>query len=115
MNKSLFGLNENIVAALAYLFGFISGIVVLILERDNKYVRFAALQSTIFFIILWLVGGIFGILGSIPLLGFLFSPVIWIFGIVHTAAVIILVITALVGRAVKIPIIGTVAWDQVHK
>lgn len=109
MNKSIFGLDENLAAALAYVGTFVTGIIVLILERENKFVRFAALQSTVFFLglalITWFVGWI-------PILGWIASRVS---GIVIMAAVIYLVFMAFKGQAVKLPIVGDICWEQVHK
>ena len=42
-------LDPNLAAALAYLGGMLSGIAFLILEKENRYVRFHAMQSTITF------------------------------------------------------------------
>lgn len=39
------GLPENIAGSLAYLFGFISGFVMILGERENGFVRYHALQS----------------------------------------------------------------------
>ena len=60
------GLDEKIAGMLAYILGWISGIVFLILEPNNKYVRFHAFQSIIVFGALTVVGVV---LGWIPVLG----------------------------------------------
>ncbi|MCL2396558.1 MAG: hypothetical protein FWC93_00650 [Defluviitaleaceae bacterium] len=115
MNKSVFGLNENLAAALAYLGVFVSGIVVLVLEKENKFVRFAALQSTIFFLAAFIVGGILDWLTWIPLLGGLIGLVHGIFSIAALLVWLYLMFTAYKGQAVKLPILGDICWDQVHK
>ena len=69
MNKSVFGLSENAAAVFAYLFAFVSGIVVLIMEKENKVVRFAALQSTVFFLTGFLILSILGVISSWWLIG----------------------------------------------
>jgi uncharacterized membrane protein len=53
------GLDENIAGMLAYILGWVSGIVFLILEPNNKYVRFHAIQSIIVFGIISLAIAIF--------------------------------------------------------
>jgi len=109
MNKSVFGLNENLAAALAYLGVYVSGIIILVLERENKFVRFAALQSTIFFATLTLLSIL---VGWLPILGFLLSRAI---GFVGFVTLVYLVFTAYKGQAVKLPILGDICWEQVNK
>lgn len=47
--KSSTGLDENIAGALAYVLGFVTGIFFLVVEKNSKFVKFHALQSTIVF------------------------------------------------------------------
>ena len=118
-NKSLFGLDEKWVAALSYLFGAISGIIVLVLERDNKFVKFHALQSTMWFLFLWILGFVLGLVLGIPILGFILGlavrPVLWVGRIIYFFTKICLMITACTGKETKIPIIGDAAWNYVYK
>ncbi|MBI2327576.1 DUF4870 domain-containing protein [Candidatus Curtissbacteria bacterium] len=57
--------NRNLVATISYFAFFITGIVVFLAEKDDKFIRFHALQSIMVF------GGLFGI--SV-VLGLLFGP-----------------------------------------
>src|SRR5659263_765145 len=43
--KTSMGLDENIAGALCYFLGFITGIVFLLTEKDNKFIKFHAIQS----------------------------------------------------------------------
>ena len=43
--KTASGLDANLAAALAYALGWVSGLVFLLTEHDNKFVRFHAMQS----------------------------------------------------------------------
>ena len=55
-------------AAASYLLGFVTGIIMLLIEKQSKFVRFHAMQSTLLF------GGVFVAniaLGFIPILGWL--------------------------------------------
>lgn len=61
--------NQNLMGALAYLVGFVTGIVLLLVEKENKFVRFHAAQSTVVF-------GILFILGIVPVVGWLFGVLI---------------------------------------
>ena len=49
MEKTSTGLTENVAGLLCYILGWITGIIFLILEPDNKFVRFHAIQSIIVF------------------------------------------------------------------
>ena len=121
--RSIFGLSENVAAALSYLFGPISGIIALILERENKFVRFHALQSTLWFLLLyivgWVVSFIAGIFGAIPVIGTLFglplSVIVWAVGALTLVTRLILMWKAFTGKECKIPMIGDVAWAQTNK
>src|ERR1700694_2078721 len=67
------GLAPNVAGALAYLLGPITGIAFLVLEKQNRFVRFHAAQSTVLFIALVVFGIVLSIVGGIlafvPLLG----------------------------------------------
>ncbi|MCL2854498.1 MAG: hypothetical protein FWE21_02640 [Defluviitaleaceae bacterium] len=115
MNKSIFGLDERWAAFLAYFFTFIGGIVVLVLEKENRFVRFAALQSTVFFLVILVVSLGLSLLSNIWFIGWIFGIVRWAVGVAGFAAWLYLLITAASNRAVKIPIIGDICWEQVHK
>ena len=117
--KSIFGLHENIVSALAYLLGPISGLFVLIAERENKQVRFHALQSTLWFLFLWIVYWVVGLITGLPIIGFLIGivaiPLMWIWRLLFVTSRIFLMIQAALGHKFKLPFVGEVAWNQVHK
>jgi uncharacterized membrane protein len=119
MQKSVFGLPENIAAALSYLFGAFSGVVVLILERENKFVRFHALQSTLWFLFLYVALAVLRFVVRIPILGWLLgivvNPVIWIGGVVIFISAVFLILKAYEGKTFKLPIFGEVAWGQIFK
>ena len=115
MKKSVFGLNENIAGALSYVFTFFSGIVVLVMEKENKFVRFHALQSTIWFVFLCVLGWALRILAGIPLLGLLIGVVAWAVGVISFASWVLLIVMAVKGETFKLPVIGDVVWAQVNK
>ncbi len=101
--------NENLMAAASYLLGFITGIIFLLLEKQNKFVRFHAMQSTILF------GGIFVAniaLGFIPILG-------WMVGLMLSLVAfilwIILMWKAFQGEMYKVPYVGDLAQKQLAK
>ncbi len=53
-NTSL-GLEENIEGALCYSLGLITGILLLLVEKESQFVRFHAIQSTSVFLPLFLI------------------------------------------------------------
>ena len=105
MSKTSLGLNENITALLSYLLGWISGLIILLLEKDNQFVRFHAMQSILVFggltLISLLIGGmLLFFIFLIPLLN-LIGIVLWI----------LLMVKAYQGEHFKLPIVG----DQAEK
>jgi uncharacterized membrane protein len=42
MSETKLGVSENIAGLLAYILGWISGIILLVIEKENKFVRFHA-------------------------------------------------------------------------
>lgn len=44
------GLDQNVVAALTYVLGWLTGIAFLLIEKDNEFVRFHAIQSIAIFV-----------------------------------------------------------------
>ena len=101
--------NRNLVAAMAYLLFFVTGIVILMVEQEDKFVRFHAMQSTILF------GGIFianMALGFVPILG-------WIAGLLISIGSFVLWIVlmwkAFQGETYKVPYVGEIAEKQLAK
>ncbi|QSX00098.1 DUF4870 domain-containing protein [Haloterrigena alkaliphila] len=41
------GLDANVAGALSYLFGFVSGLILFLIEGDDRFVRFHAVQSMV--------------------------------------------------------------------
>lgn len=103
------GLQENIGGLLAYLLGFITGIIFLIVEKENSFIRFHAMQSTIVFGAIFVLGMVTGIIPIIGwLIGLLLSPVslvLWIF----------LMYKAYNKERYHLPIAGEMAENQLNK
>ncbi|MEO7003426.1 MAG: hypothetical protein ABI068_16520, partial [Ktedonobacterales bacterium] len=72
------GISEKWERVLCYLFVWVSGLILLVVERQNQTVRRHAAQSVAVFgvlsILLWLAGTFGNFLGQIPLIG-------WVFGL----------------------------------
>lgn len=108
-DRSSTGLDANIAGALTYLFGFLSGIAFLVLEKDSTFVKFHAVQSTIVSIG-WIVGQV--VLAAIPLFGWLLLLPWWAFGVVLW---VFLMYKAFQGERYKLPFVGDLAEQQVSR
>ncbi|MFC1931402.1 DUF4870 domain-containing protein [Chloroflexota bacterium] len=109
MEKSSTGLAENVAGLLCYVLGWISGLVFVLIEQENKFVRFHAMQSIYVFGVITLAGII---LGWIPLIGAVFSGIIWVVGVVLW---IVLMIKAYQGAKYKLPWAGDLAEKWVNR
>ena len=113
MNKSVFDLDENIVSAVCYLTGGIFGIIVLVLERNNKTARFHAMQSVLFMLVSAVLLAVLRILTVIPLLGLLARFALSLTSGAVAIVFIALCLAVLLGKKIKLPILGEVAYNQV--
>ena len=112
-DRSVLGLSPRMASALAYAGMFVTGILILVFERDNKQVRFHAMQSTVAFLpllfasalITHVFGWIFIIGGIVNLVVSSVSIGLWIF----------LIYKAAIGEEYRLPIVGDAAWKQVNK
>lgn len=102
--------NRNLVGALCYLLGFITGGVILFTEEHDKFIRFHALQSLISTGSLFLLNIIFGV--TLGRLGFL-NVVADVLGIVIWILILIICVFGFVmawqGKVFKLPIFGEIA------
>jgi uncharacterized membrane protein len=80
MKKTSTGLEENIAGLLCYVLGWVSGLVFLLIEKDNKSVRFHAFQSCIVFGISTVLLIIFSFwLWVLYIIIWVLSVVLWVF------------------------------------
>ncbi len=104
--KAIFGLDENIASFLCYLIIWITGIIIYLLEKENKMVKFHALQSVLVFlplnILYWILGYIFWWSG----IGYILTMIV---GIGMFILWIVLMIKAYQGERYKLPIVGDIA------
>jgi len=97
------GLESNVAGLLCYLGVWITGIVFLVIEQKNKFVRFHALQSIVTFGALTVASVL---LNWIPFVGGFFSAII---GILAFILWILLMVKAYQGELYKVPVAGQVA------
>ena len=105
--KASIGLEPNIAGLLSYVLGWVSGIIIFILEKDNKFIRFHALQSILVFGTLNVASAL---LTWIPFFGVFFGVVI---GILAFILWILLMVKAYQGEKYKILWAGDFAEKQV--
>ena len=127
-NKSALGLEANVAALLGYIVWVIA-LISVIIEKENKFVRFHAIQSLLYqaaMIVLFLVLGILQIIltvvfgvaaaaagdagGIIGIIFSLLSLLIWmVVPLLALAGIIWCAIKAYQGQRYKLPIIGNMA------
>lgn len=103
MAKTAIGLEENVAGLLCYVLGWISGIVFVILEPKNKFVRYHAIQSIIVFGAITIASGI---LSWIPFIGGFLA---WALGVLAIILWIVLMVKAYQGKKYKLPVSGDMA------
>jgi uncharacterized membrane protein len=96
-------LAPNIVGVLCYLGIWVTGIIFFILEQKNKWIRFHAAQSIVVF---GGLGILTAILHWIPFVGWVFTAIIWIIGIILW---LVLMSKAYNGERYKLPVAGDLA------
>jgi len=104
--NTVLGIDENIEALLCYVLGWLTGIVFLLVEKENQFVRFHAMQSLVVFLGLFVLSFV---LGWIPIIGFL-TVIIFPLGVILW---ILLMIKAFQGEKYKLPWAGDFAEKQV--
>jgi uncharacterized membrane protein len=97
------GLDKNIEGVLCYLLFWISGLIFLLLEREDDFIRFHAMQSFVTFLSLNLVAIV---VSAIPIIG-------WIISALINIAIIVLWIVGMIkaynGEMYKFPVFGDIA------
>jgi uncharacterized membrane protein len=120
--KSSTGLDENIAALLSYVFGWVSGLIFFLIEKDSRLVRFHAMQSLLFNVLVAVVGIALWIVlfvvfmiaaqisGTLATLLSLVSVLVWgVFLLGILAGFILCLVKAFQGQYFKLPVIGNFA------
>lgn len=122
VSKSSTGLDENVAALLSYVFGWVSGLIFFLIEKDSRLVRFHAMQSillnvaaAVLGIVLWVAWVIVAILFAMvsetmaSLVSVLFGLVIMVFYLGLLLGVIFCLVKAYQKQYFKLPVIGNFA------
>ena len=130
--KTSLGLDSNVGAMLCYIANFICclglvlAIVFLVTEKENRFVKFHAVQSLFLVlvqiglcIIMGILTQILGIILGMIHLGFLAFFLTWGLGLILFVILAIIWILAGIkaygGQWYKLPLIGEFAWNTVNK
>ncbi|HAW60692.1 MAG TPA: hypothetical protein DCW86_04405 [Actinobacteria bacterium] len=101
--KSSTGLQSNVGGLLCYLVGWITGLIFFLIEKEDPFVRFHAMQSIITFASLSVLSIVAGV---IPIIGWIIAVLIWPLSLVLW---ILLMIKAYQGERFKLPVVGELA------
>jgi uncharacterized membrane protein len=103
------GLQENVAGLLCYLLGWVTGIIFLLLEPKNKFVRFHAVQSIVVF---GAISILYFILWFVPILGWILNVFL---GLLAFVLWIVLMVKAYQGQTWKVPVLGDIAEKWANK
>jgi uncharacterized membrane protein len=112
------GLDQNVAGALCYILGLITGIVFLVIEPNNKYIKFHAMQSILWSVMFILISIVIGVIGTI--IGFVTLGLGFVLlGLVMMLINLVLLITwlwlmwqAYQGNKWKFPVVGNIAENM---
>lgn len=107
--KTSVGLSANAAAGLCYLLGWLSGIVFLVLEKENAFVRFHAMQSLLTF------GGLLLVSLAAHLLPFIGMLVAIVIGPLTLFLWLLLMYKGFQGEYYKLPFFGELAEQQLRR
>ncbi|MBS3815292.1 MAG: DUF4870 domain-containing protein [Hadesarchaea archaeon] len=108
-------MEENVAGALCYVLTWLTGIIFLVIEKKNNFIRFHAYQSIITFlpltILAWIIGSVgastfwytgYTIFSTLSTLIWLLTLLLWL----------LLMYKAYQGERFKLPIVGDIAENQ---
>lgn len=119
--KSALGMEGNVAAALGYVIGIIA-IILAIIEKENRFVKFHALQSIfwsitlsiLFFVVFIVLGILVAILSQVSsalggILGLLITLLVPVYLLVLFGGLLFAAYKAYQGAAFKLPLVGNFA------
>ena len=112
MEKTSTGLEANVAGLLCYVLGWITGLLFILIEKEDKFVRFHAMQSIVTFGALTAISIVLSILAAIPYIGVVFGIMGGIVGILAFILWIVLMVKAYQGALYKLPWVGDFAEKQ---
>lgn len=118
-DKTAMGMEGNLASALGYPIGIIA-LVLVIIEKENRFARFHALQSLLLHVawvaVFIVVGIFFAILTAISdflgILGMIFFPILLL---VYLASLLFCAYKAYQGEMFKLPVVGDISANFAGK
>jgi uncharacterized membrane protein len=103
LGPSSIGIDPNISAAISYF--WVVGLIFFLIEKQNRFVRFHALQALFLGVASWILSVVFLF---IPYVGFVGNLIglVWLIGAVYAG------IQAYNGKWFKLPVIGDMAYNN---
>ena len=106
-DKTSMGMEQNVAGLLCYIAGWITGLVFYLMEKDNRFVRFHAMQSIVVFGALTVVSIV---LSVIPVIGWIIG---WLIGVLALVLWIVLMVKAYQNQWFKLPWAGDFAEKHI--
>ncbi len=103
------GLSPEISVLLIYLFGWIGGLIFLLIEKQSLSVRFHAMQSILLSATVFALSLVGTVLSFIPFMGILIGISVAIVSIVVLVLSILIVVAKFQGRDFRVPVIEEIA------
>ena len=110
--KETTGMQSNVAGLLCYLAWWVTGIIFLLIEKEDQFVRFHAMQSIITFGAFTGMFIILSILQIIPVAGVIFTVLEALVGVFAFIVWILLMVKAYQGQRFKLPWAGDMAERQ---
>lgn len=101
-DKQTSSIPRGIAGILAYFIPFFGGLFFLIIEKENRLIRFHAVQSILLWVVFIVLAAIFGWIPIINILLIIIILAIWVF----------IMYQALMERMYELPVIGKIAKRQ---
>lgn len=106
LGKTSTGMQPHVAALLAYLFGLVTGVIFYLIEKENKFVKFHAMQSICISVAFFVIGIVFAF---IPVIGVIAGLLLNLAGLILW---IVCMVKAFQGEWFRLPVVGDVAAKQ---
>ena len=107
--KTSMGMEQNVEGLLCYVRGFITGIVFFVMEKENKFIRFHAMQSIVVFGAIFVVDIFLSIMNAFIGIHWIFSLLLGLIGLLTFILWLVLMLQAYQGKMFKLPVAGDIA------